>query len=449
MESENLCKDTMIKNVRILSVCTSDTYGGAAKAAYRIHQGVCSLGVDCKMFVKDKGSQDTSVHSLSEFVPHNSLYKVLDWCAAKVKNQIQHYYWNQYPNKDANYKSDMRGTALHGALKKLDYDVLHLHWINQRFISLEDLPKDKPIVWTLHDSWPFCGVCHYFLDCEGYQHQCGNCPQLCSSNPDDLSHDVWKSKADIYENLDLHIVTPSHWLADCARQSALFKNRDIWVIPNCLDTDLFRPLSMNEVHLVADRQQNAVVRRVLREATKEKGFANPFILYGAMQAATDRIKGFANLLSAFQILDEQCFKAQLVVFGANPQDLPMQFEHIDVTFVGYIYDSAVLTALYNLADVMVVPSLTENLSCVIMESLSSGTPVVAFNIGGNSDMIDHKQNGYLAKEKDGEDLAKGVQWCIENNINNELGQNARKKVLQNYTPEIVCEKYKKLYKSLV
>jgi glycosyltransferase involved in cell wall biosynthesis len=97
---------------------------------------------------------------------------------------------------------------------------------------------------------------------------------------------------------------------------------------------------------------------------------------------------------------------------------------------------------------MVVPSLTENLSCTIMESLSCGTPVVAFNIGGNSDMIEHKVNGYLAKEKDDADLAEGILWCLANNVDNCLGNAGRVKVLREYTNEVVCRQYVELYKSI-
>ena len=126
----------------------------------------------------------------------------------------------------------------------------------------------------------------------------------------------------------------------------------------------------------------------------------------------------------------------------------MQFKHINVIFVGYISDSHTLAALYSLADVMVVPSLTENLSNAIMESLSCGTPVVGFDIGGNSDMIDHQKNGYLAKEKDSEDLAQGIEWCLAHNVKGTLSKNAQKKVMENYTIEKVSEQYKALYFSL-
>jgi glycosyltransferase involved in cell wall biosynthesis len=168
-----------------------------------------------------------------------------------------------------------------------------------------------------------------------------------------------------------------------------------------------------------------------------------------MNAATDRIKGFTYLLSALQLLDKQGFEADLVVFGANESDLPMQFERINVHFIGYIYDTDTLVTLYNLADVMVVPSLTENLSCAIMESLSCGTPVCCFDIGGNSDMVEHQVNGYLAKEKDSKDLAQGIRWCLDNNKDGSLSAAARQKVMDNYTIERVGKQYADLYESIL
>ena len=108
-----------------------------------------------------------------------------------------------------------------------------------------------------------------------------------------------------------------------------------------------------------------------------------------------------------------------------------------------------LADVYTQADVMVVPSLNENLSNTIMESLSCGTPVVGFDIGGNSDMIDHKQNGYLAAERDCDDLARGIEWCLTSNTDGAMSKKAREKVMKNFTIEIVSEQYKRLYESII
>ena len=423
--------------LKVLSVCTSDTGGGAPRAAYRIHQGVRKLGVDSRMFVKNKGTKDANVIALDEFVPHNPFYQAFDWTRNKVKNKIQHFRWNRYPERDQFFMSDLRGTALHDALKKLDFDVLHLHWINQRFIPLEDLPKDKPIVWTLHDSWPFCGVCHYFLICEEYKYHCGCCPFLHSKRADDLSYQVWKKKAEIYKELNLHIVTPSRWLGDCAKHSGLLHRFPVTVISNCVDVNVFRPFDEEEL---SPRWES------LRQLSRTK----PLLLFGAVNAAKDKIKGFDFLISALKMLEQQGHDNgfELVVYGASSSELSMEIT-IPIHYVGYVGNTKELVSLYNIASVMVVPSLTENLSCTIMESLSCGTPVVAFNIGGNGDMIEHKVNGYLAKEKYDADLAEGIQWCLENNVDNCLGNAGRVKVLREYTNEVVCRQYVELYKSIL
>lgn len=437
--------------MKVLFINTSDTYGGAARAAVRIMEGVKWNDIQTKMLVKNQYSCDTNIVSLKRFVPHSKLYKVLDWFANKYKNKRQHLQWRPYrKTKEDIFMSDMRSTRVHGALQKMDSDIVHLHWVNQRFLDLRELKRlKKPIVWTLHDSWPFCGICHYFTDCTRYQSHCGDCPYLHSNKEKDLAYRVFEKKMRAYKGLNMHIVTPSHWLGECAKQSALLGQFPVTVIPNCLDTDVYRPLTEQEqtVWLEVTKQCNQALCEVKR-AIEEKA-QKPMILYGAVSAATNRRKGFADLLSALKILDKQGFEANLIVFGASASDLPMAFEHISVKFLGYVADTDLLVSLYNFADVMVVPSWTENLSCAIMESLSCGTPVCCFDIGGNGDMVEHQVNGYLAKEKDSEDLASGIHWCLKHNKDGSLSKAAREKVMREYTIEKVGKMYAELYNSIL
>ena len=418
----------MGNKIRVLSVSTSDYSGGAARAAYRIHLAVQEFGIDSRMFVKDKKTSDDRVSSVRDFVPHNVLYKAFDWVRNKVKNKWQHYQWGKYPKRGPYFMSDLRSTDIGGALRKIDYDILHLHWVNLRFLPLDKLPKDKPIVWTLHDSWPFCGVCHLPMDCHGYEKACGCCPSLFSGDRKDLSHRVWKKKQGYYHGLDLHVVTPSRWLAYCVRQSSLLGARDIRVIPNCLDTDGFCPGSREEAcaRLGLDLQKR-------------------HILFGAMNAVEDRNKGFEELVEALKHISPNHLEdTDLVVFGTT-RLIPDRLGPLTVRSLGMLRKPEDIVAAYRAADVTVVPSLSENLSCTIQESLSCGTPVTAFAIGGNGDLIDHQVNGYLAREKDCEDLARGIRWCLEQE---NLSAPARKKVLENYTPEVVGKRYAELYQSL-
>ena len=417
--------------IKVLSVCTSDSSGGAAHAAYRIHRAVRELGVDSRMFVKHKGTDDPTVLTVDDFIPHNAIYGAFDWVRNKVKNKLEHYRWGKYPDRQNYFMSDLRSTDIGHALQKIDYDILHLHWVNLRFLPLEQLPKDKPIVWTLHDSWPFCGVCHVPLDCQGYTKECGSCPMLRSSDPDDLSHEVWRKKKKILDNLDLHIVAPSHWMADNARKSSLLKDRDIQVIPNCIDTDLYSPgeriAACEHLHLNASKRH---------------------ILFGAMSATTDPNKGLSYLVEALSQLDDSLKKdVDLTVLGTDSPIADL-IPGISTHSLGILRDERDMVAAYRAADLTVVPSLSENLSCTIMESLSCGTPVVAFNIGGNGDLIEHKRNGYLAKGNDPYDLAKGIIYSLGQPIDFKPQANARQAILDYYTPKTISNKYRELYDCL-
>ena len=418
-----------MKPLRVLSVCTSDSYGGAGRAAFRIQEAVRELGVDSRMFVKHKGTGDSAVLTVDDFIPHNAFYKGFDWARNKVKNKCQHYLWGKYPDRQKFFMSDLRSTDIGHALQKIDYDILHLHWINLRFLPLDQLPKDRPIVWTLHDSWPFCGICHVPLGCDGYTKQCGSCPMLRSSDSDDLSHRVWEKKKKILGGLDLHIVAPSRWMADNARKSTLFAGRDIRVIPNCIDTELFSPGERDEacgrLHLDTGKRH---------------------VLFGAIGAHSDTNKGLSYLVESFSHLDDRLKEGiDLVIVGMEGTNTDL-IPGITVHNLGILRDERDMASAYRAADLTVVPSLSENLSCTIMESLSCGTPVNAFAIGGNGDLVDHKVNGYLSREKDSSDFADGIRWCLENA--KDISAAARSKVLQCYTPAEVGKEYAGLYQSL-
>ena len=417
--------------LKVLSVSTSDSLGGAGKAAYRIHQAVRELGVDCSMLVKHKGTCDPSVLSSDTFISQNALYKGFDWMRNKVQNRREHYLWGKYPDRQKFFLSDLRSTDIGHALQKIDYDILHLHWVNLRFLPLEQLPKDKPIVWTLHDSWPFCGVCHVPMDCKGYMDECGSCPLLGSSFSNDLSHRVWREKKRIFDKLDLHIVTPSQWMADNARRSSLFKGRDITVIPNCIDTSLFYP---------KDRLKS--YERFHLDPSKKH------ILFGAMSATRDPNKGLRFLLEALSGLDQSIKEMVDIVILGTDEPIGKLMHGFSTHDLGNLMDERDMIAAYSAADLTIVPSLSENLSCTIMESLSCGTPVVAFNIGGNGDMIEHKVNGYLAREKDSDSLSNGIAWILSQDRDS-LYESARSIVLEHYTPKKVGLQYLAKYNELI
>lgn len=420
--------------MNILTINYSDRTGGAACAASRLNKALRLYDIGTVTLVKTKCSDIANVYGEDDLLKKDKWNQITRYLNIKIKNKSQQLRWNKYIIREDAYLSDLRSDFPANALSYFNFDILHLHWVNERFFNLKELKNtDKPIVWTLHDSWPFTGICHYFYDCENYTKTCGLCPFLNSLDKKDLSNKVWKKKKEIYSSLRLNIVAPSNWIAEAARKSALFSGFPVTVIPNGIDTALFSP----------GERINACMALDLNPDKK-------YLLFSAMKVFSDRNKGFAELLDTLSLVNQtfNCNNLELLVIGSSKIheaiDLPFP-----VRFLGMINSDRKMVMAYRLAEVTIVPSYSENLSNTIMESLSCGTPVVAFNIGGNSDLIDHQENGYLAIQGSCKDLANGILWCLDNNNDNKLSDMARKKITNSFAVEKTSSEYYNLYNSLI
>ena len=255
--------------------------------------------------------------------------------------------------------------------------------------------------------WPFSGGWHY-------------AEPLISFSQNKLSHRIIKRKIRTYAKVNkLTVIGLSKWLQTCAVKSGVFGTSDIINLPNPIDTVVFSPVT------------KPVARSLLNLPQDKK-----IILFGAMGATSDPRKGFEQLSIALECLDAETI--ELAVFGSSRPRRTQNFKQ-KVHYLGSLHDDVCLRLLYSAADVMVVPSLQENLSNAIMESMACGTPVVGFDIGGNSDMIEHCINGYLAKPLDTSDLVRGIEWVLENN--SDLGFSTREKVVSTFSSEVVVMKY--------
>jgi glycosyltransferase involved in cell wall biosynthesis len=316
-------------------------------------------------------------------------------------------------------------------INAINPDVVHLHWIAGGMMRIEDIAKIKAsVVWSLHDMWAFTGGCHYDEACGKYKTACGACPVLGSAKPNDLSAKIWQRKqTNFIKHPNLTIIGLSQWLANEAKASSLFSQTPVVNLPNPIDTALFAPF---------DKQQ----ARELFNLPQDK----KLVLFGAMGATSDPRKGFKELSQALELLDSE--NTELVVFGSSQPQTPQGFKQ-KAHYLGHLHDDVSLRVLYSAADVMVVPSLQENLSNAIMESLACGTPVVGFDIGGNSDLIVHQKTGYLAQPYSVTDLAAGIDWVLNTPNYPELCQNARNKVLREFDSRVVAQKYIALYEQVV
>ena len=390
--------------MKILIVNTSDIEGGAARAAYRLHKSLLALHVESKMLVHNKSSNDYTVISEGQKIRKyfNKLRLLLDGLHVKL-----------YKNRTKTLFSpaSLAFSNIVDKINEINPDIVHLQWIGGGMIKIEDITRIKaPIVWSLHDMWAFTGGCHYDEECKGYEKECGNCKVLGSTKENDLSRNIFNRKQKAFsQKRKIIIVGLSKWLNECSKSSSLFKDKIHINLPNPIDTILFKPFEREKA-------------RELWSLPKDK----KLILFGAMDATSDPRKGFNGLNEALHRLT--CKNIELVVFGSSEPEMPQNLK-FKTHYLGHLHDNVSLVTLYNAVDVMVVPSLQENLSNAIMESLSCATPVVGFDIGGNSDMIEHKQNGYLAQPFNIDDLANGIEWVLHVENYDELCQNAREKAL--------------------
>jgi glycosyltransferase involved in cell wall biosynthesis len=421
--------------LKVLHLNLSDNEGGAARAAYRIHSGLCSRNIDSKMLVLNKRTKDKSVIEVYDTYGRITRYKrssLISRFYSKLIKRVNEKLVAKYPGNEGIPYFLFGQSQLENGLEKFNSDIIHLHWINSMINFKEKDLLDKPIVWTLHDCNPFTGLCHYFVDCFNFMNQCGHCPILKSSDEKDFSNTTFIKKLERYEELKLSIICPSGWMAESAKKSRLFSRFPISVIAHGLDTRLFRPIDKRCAKQAVGIDSNRKV-----------------ILFGAVNPGLNKLKGYDLLKNALPILKKR-YKAneiQFVIFGTVD---PVASEEMPgALFLGHISDDRLLSIIYSSADVMVVPSIQEAFGQTASEAMACGTPVTAFASSGLLDIVDHKINGYLAEPYFSVDLADGISWCLDNNTGGELSSNARSKAMKCFTLETMTNKYISHYKTVL
>ncbi len=409
--------------MKVLLLNTFDHKGGAAIATYRLHQGLRAAGLDTQLMVQFRNTADPSVRGPE--APWQRAFAALRPRLDRLEAQF-------YPGRQRGlFSPAWLPERVASRVERIAPDIVHLFWVAGGFLRIETLARlRRPVVWTLHDMWPFTGGCHYDDGCGRFREACGACPVLGSANDADLSRRVWQRKHDSWQDVPIVVVATSNWIADMARASSLFRNQQIEVIPNGVDTDTYRPLAKLHARAACNLPPS---KRLL--------------LFSAVNALSDRRKGHAFLVHALQRLKQQgaADDLELIVVGAaGPGDAPDL--GIKAHYMGHLDDEASQIALYSAADAVVAPSMQENLSNTVMESLACGTPVVAFAVGGMPDMIEHLHSGYLAKAFDPDDLAAGIMWVLEDPGRHErLVQAARRGVLERFSMNRIASRYSALY----
>lgn len=400
--------------MKILHINTSITAGGAAIAARRIIQAEQRYGLEASLLTRD----DLPNRTADRFHFYGERLQVWVNLCFRRRNL-----WAVDPASC--------GTDITTLPAFQEADVIHLHWINQGMLSLTDIRRirqsGKPLVWTMHDMWPFTSVCHHADECMAWSDgtRCDGCPLSPR-----LARKTYTRKENTYdassEMPPIHFVGCSEWLTGLARKAPLIAKHDICTIPNPIDTRYYTPGSKAdaraELGLPADR---------------------PLVLFIAYKA-TDPQKGIQYLMKATEDMD-----LDLVVVGHGADtlcsDKATGKRQGNLIAIGPVDDDDRIRTLYRACDVLAMPTLRDNLPNTIVEAMACGLPCVGFTIGGLPEMIDHFKNGYLCAYKDTTDLRRGLRYVLESPHLDHICHTARLKAVQTYSESAVASKYASLY----
>jgi glycosyltransferase involved in cell wall biosynthesis len=405
--------------MKVIHLNKYTSQGGAARAAFRIHESLRSVNLDSSFFAERIGRYDDSTSNPT--VEHSRFARQIRQAGKGVRRFLK-------TGNPIKHSPNWLNSPWPRVLNESNADIINLHWINDEMVSIRDIAAiRKPIVWTLHDMWAFCGAEHYTEDqrwIEGYTRF--NRPVHESGF--DLNKWAWNRKKFHWQR-PFQIVAPSRWIFDCVLQSSLMQNWPVIHIPYPIDTNYWRPVQKDTARDLLGLPRNSNV-----------------LLFGAVGGGRNERKGFDLLISALGYLREsrQFHETELIVFGED-QPKSSVVEGFQIRYLGLLADDLSLKVAYSAADIMVVPSRLDNFPLTALEAQACGTPVACFDVGGLPDLIKHQETGFLAKRFDALHLAEGIKWCLTNLQTTEITNNIASNVRKNYSLEVIGRLYGELY----
>jgi glycosyltransferase involved in cell wall biosynthesis len=418
-----------VPKYKVTHICTY-AYGGAGIAAYRIHEALLQNNIKSTFLCVERGN---GMNLNSTFQIAKRQYTFFE----RVKNKYIRIINNNLGI--INIKSRSHFQVLFRRLCPLikseritlpfsEYDILshpsvqnadiiHLHWVGEMLDYPRFLSKNiKPLIWTLHDMNPFRGIFHY-MDEEILNEKISK----------KLDKNILALKQKVIENrkCKLSVVTPSNWLLKHSKSSSVFNNLPGYVIPNPINTEIFFPAE----------------KKGLREQLNIPG-KNLIFLFVA-QFITFYRKGFDILSEALKELKD--LNISMLIIGNSPN---VHIDGIDVKILGSISETAKLREYYSLADAVIIPSREDNLPNVMLEAMACGTPVLCFNVGGLSEVIEDGFNGLKAGKKDPGALANIIKEFIisKNEYSSGAIHDFAKK---SFSYTTVAKQYKDIYNSVL
>jgi len=422
--------------MKILLINFTDVGGGAAMAAVRLVTALNEHGVCARLCVPKKQSACPYVIELPQ-KKHCFAIKLFRKCMfflQKFFTLISKRLPNPFQFKTTNgilHTTNFYSESDICWINKSDFDIVNLHWISGVICNKDIAKIKKPIVWTMHDSWPCCGAEHHPNIAEGdtrWKNGYYRNNKPATTKGVDLCRRVWNQKKKYLSNKNIVFTAPSRWEYDVLKASALFGHCKCEIIPNIIDNTVFYP---------RDKKLAKKLFGIPADKT--------IIGFGAAYDIDNpkSMKGSYYLIEALQKLKNP-EKYFIVIYGPASDAFTSRI-HLPFFASGYVSNPNILATVYSLCDVIVNPSLIENLPTTCLEAICCGIPVVAFDVGGTSDIVVHKKTGWLSTPYKSEGLADGIEWCVENLGN--LSKKCIEKASRDFNKEDILKKYIKVFKA--
>lgn len=406
----------------ILHFSTADNEGGSARAAYRIHTGLRAAGHTSRMLTGTKVTLDTDVDT----VYGRQWGQRAQMLTEKITQRLGwQYLW---------FPSSRR--VLHHPWVK-DADIIQLYNTHGGYFSHRLLPalsKRAPLVWRLSDMWPMTTHAAYSYGCECYKRGPDECVCELSSYPSigrDTRKLLWRIKERVFAQSNITVVAPSSWTEQLAKESLLLGRFPVHLIPNGIDLDVFKP---QEAHVARARfgiDKNAKV-----------------ILFVAHGLDGNPRKGATYLIEALSRLSRSA-QVTLALVGIGGKDWQSKVP-VAVRRLGYISDDRTMAAVYSAADLIIAPSVVENLPNTVLEAMACGTPAVTFNVGGMKDAVRHMKTGYLAQYGNVKDLAYGIELLFNDTVLRERCRKSTRALMeQEFGSTLQTQRFVDLYAGLL
>lgn len=362
----------------------------SGNAAYRLSCAMRKYGLDSKVLNITSSPNIDNVQMFTHKISFvaSCINKVNRIIKLKGKKEDS-YFYNPLPicGRDVYKSSIVR-----------DSDVIYIHWV-AGILSIHDIERvislGKPVIIFMHDMWDFTGGCHHSFSCDKYQTGCNECCMFVSNS---YPHRQISKLRKLYSGkTNIAFVSPSFWMADCARKSYAIPNAKVTNISNVVDQSIFKPYdkveSKKQLGLPLDKK---------------------IITFGCQIGTKNKFKGWGYLRDAINAIERE--DIHILVYGSqdNPETRT-QIKH-PLTILGYINEEERLATICNATDIYVSPSLAESFGLTFLENILCGTTVVGFNNTAIGEIVIDGVNGYLAENKNITDLQRCIEYALDNQL---------------------------------